>query len=392
MPTNMLTLNYNKGKSSFDTISNSVFYYDFYSRNSMTVTRQYFKGLYLDVNRCLYRYDKGNRLICNVTQINNNGKYDNSDRDTCTYDEKGNQTIYMQQVFENNKWHTLKGTKNIFTYDGNHVSTQITQFADTSGKWVNDIKYVYSTDSHGDINEAIVYQWSDSAAVWSEFVKLSNLSLSANDINRPVTYTVQFRIGSNYLNAQRVTFTYNKDGLVTSSLTENYKNNKWVNNTKEQYSYDFLDNKGFYSYQQWDVDKSAWVIQSQTQNQFTYDGEKVISNQFSVYNVQSQSWEIINKLVYYYTNFTSIESKIDNTPAGFKLYPNPARDVLNINLPDNKATYKACVTDISGKVVMVQLLDASTTAQINIGPLRPGCYFITVSNKENTYSSRIVKN
>ena len=57
-----------------------------------------------------------------------------------------------------------------------------------------------------------------------------------------------------------------------------------------------------------------------------------------------------------------------------KIYPNPAKKVLNITSPmvtDKELTYK--ITDITGKSTATNIL---TSKAINVSDLHPGIYFL----------------
>ncbi len=66
------------------------------------------------------------------------------------------------------------------------------------------------------------------------------------------------------------------------------------------------------------------------------------------------------------------------------LYPNPAKDILTVNIGDhNKATTMAII-DIYGRTVMTHHING-TTVQINIGNLSAGIYSISVGNQKGTF-------
>jgi len=71
----------------------------------------------------------------------------------------------------------------------------------------------------------------------------------------------------------------------------------------------------------------------------------------------------------------------------FKVFPNPARDVLNIEI-DNPDNYTLKITDISGKMVYSSSITQSNT--VNISDFESGTYLVSLNNGEITVSKRII--
>ena len=75
----------------------------------------------------------------------------------------------------------------------------------------------------------------------------------------------------------------------------------------------------------------------------------------------------------YFTTQQSTEEVEDQQLA---IYPNPAKDVLNIkNLADNQ---EVTIYSINGSIIMKTI--ASGNAEINISELRPGMYVVSAGN------------
>lgn len=74
--------------------------------------------------------------------------------------------------------------------------------------------------------------------------------------------------------------------------------------------------------------------------------------------------------------FTTQQSTEEVENQQLTIYPNPAKDVLNIkNLADNQ---EVTIYSINGAVVMKTI--ASGNAEINISELRPGMYVVSAGN------------
>jgi alpha-tubulin suppressor-like RCC1 family protein len=73
----------------------------------------------------------------------------------------------------------------------------------------------------------------------------------------------------------------------------------------------------------------------------------------------------------------------------FRIYPNPAKSVLNISLSGNSALTNIKIMDISGKIVLEQF---ENLASINIENLSNGLYIIQLFAERNVYQSKFIKN
>ena len=71
---------------------------------------------------------------------------------------------------------------------------------------------------------------------------------------------------------------------------------------------------------------------------------------------------------------------------GFSMYPNPAKDVLNIQLNNISNAYLS-VYDIQGKLVLDRIISQEQNVALNVSDLQSGMYFV----KLNTGTKEIVK-
>lgn len=96
----------------------------------------------------------------------------------------------------------------------------------------------------------------------------------------------------------------------------------------------------------------------------------------------------MHDVTYYKTTTASVIS--ENTYDNIGLYPNPAADILNLDLPSGNGDYSIIIYNVSGEVVYT----INTSYSIfNISNLQKGFYIIEVrNNKGFKYSTKFVKN
>ncbi|HMI07541.1 MAG TPA: T9SS type A sorting domain-containing protein [Flavobacterium sp.] len=77
--------------------------------------------------------------------------------------------------------------------------------------------------------------------------------------------------------------------------------------------------------------------------------------------------------------------------SNFKVYPNPASSVLNVDAKTS-AINEMQLTDLNGRIVKSIKANGVNNAQINISDLNAGVYFLKVTSNEGTGTTKVVKN
>jgi hypothetical protein len=77
-------------------------------------------------------------------------------------------------------------------------------------------------------------------------------------------------------------------------------------------------------------------------------------------------------------------------PSQIKVFPNPASDILNVNLKALELTgaVQIRIIDITGNVVMLMTKDARDLSDLNISSLSSGQYMINISNSDYLIGKR----
>ena len=78
--------------------------------------------------------------------------------------------------------------------------------------------------------------------------------------------------------------------------------------------------------------------------------------------------------------------------SNFAMYPNPAKNVLNISGNAGLSMDNVVITDLNGRVVKQQNLGGVASSEVNVSDLTSGMYFITISSAEGNGTSKFMKN
>lgn len=70
------------------------------------------------------------------------------------------------------------------------------------------------------------------------------------------------------------------------------------------------------------------------------------------------------------------------------LYPNPAKDIIHLSLPEGIGNFTSTITDISGKTVYDT---KSSNDFINVQSLAQGIYILKIKSEQKEFHSRFIK-
>ncbi len=78
--------------------------------------------------------------------------------------------------------------------------------------------------------------------------------------------------------------------------------------------------------------------------------------------------------------------------SGFSVYPNPANDIVNLQI-NQDGKYAVKIYDITGKEVLVkapEFLTSSSTSPLNVSSLSQGMYIISIEGENQSFSKKII--
>lgn len=93
---------------------------------------------------------------------------------------------------------------------------------------------------------------------------------------------------------------------------------------------------------------------------------------------------------YLFFEYDETLSLSENQPSKITIYPNPASEMITVNLPE-KANYEVSINDISGKKIAAYKLSNTTT--FNISQLASGLYIIKIQKEDGvSYNHKLIVN
>jgi hypothetical protein len=290
----------------------------------------------------------------------------------------------------------------IAAYDTNDYLTNILTYTWTNNSWVFNQRKFYTHDSTGNCLTLLVQNWQNSAWVNSQ----QNIQTFDTTSNR-LSSIVQFWQNNAWVNYLDAVFAYDPNGNMLLWLERDWTGNAWVNSTQYLYEYDGMNNLLTSTNQDW----SVYVWKNTYKEVYTYDlsGNSLTgqwlkwyngnwhpdNGNLQVFSDHQVDYEVWLSDLYRYIaigDSVMVFTESDPLPALVKLYPNPARSIVYVSLPSTFTGPYGSLTiyDLCGVLVLTKLLVNQTTG-IDISGLKPGVYFVKISDNRLTSVMKLVK-
>lgn len=86
------------------------------------------------------------------------------------------------------------------------------------------------------------------------------------------------------------------------------------------------------------------------------------------------------------TTLATDDIQAENSLESIKIYPNPANDVLHIELPKDHKDFKVEISDMNGRLI----LNTENEKKLNTSSLTNGTYIVTVKSDQSSVSRKII--
>lgn len=283
------------------------------------------------------------------------------------YDENKNRTLYESSYWEptSNIWTNDYHYENTYTPDGLLTYSFSANWSTTKNKWINESKFNATYDEYGNQTFGSSYSWSIEKEIW---------------------------IG----NWQEES-TYDSSGNETSFISYEWDtiNNQWIKNYKNEHYFNGDQEETKVVYYNWDDINDKWIV---TYSNKTKRYEDVYDNEGNQTLMLVNSWdEKLNewspslKYYFFYSVYQQDPVGVDEWQNNLKepvLFPNPAKDQINIDLPFFTNARLEIYNNQGGKVKDLILNNANSL--IPVKDLAPGLYFFRIEIGKHYSTHKIV--
>jgi|GEM_PF-3043726 len=317
-----------------------------------------------DAARITEAYDGQHRVNQEVVERNSAGIWINDARRNYSYTFGSKKLQMLQENWENNAW--INDFKNDYVYDLNgYLKTINNQFFNDEGVWENNMRLNYTCDAQG--------HWLEMIMDYYDF--------------------------GNWAAVGRITYTTDTQGNILGEMFASKVGNSFVNEMKKTYTCDNYGN-------------------SITGKSEALSGITWVPDEASSYIYKNQDYLLLftDPIYRWEATYKAIPLGMEEPMvSSFSFYPNPADDILTIQIPGNSNGWQniqlfdmhgrevntAGVLD-SGSVIGSSGTGSSVGAMgssgnrgsgnytINTSALTNGLYFITIYTEKQATTQKIV--
>lgn len=316
-----------------------------------------------------YTYDNFNNRDTTIWQFWINNEWESETLERFTYNSAGHFLTMITEYWEDENWEVRYQLLNTYTSEG-EIEKETWQQS-INGEWLNIFRNNYTYYPSG-IEETYLYQeWENQQ--WQDLTVDSSF-IDTGNVDYTITRVKQNGLWSKY---RLTTFSYYQSNNVSEILSKLWEEDTWKNYTKMVYDYYDQEQKITANSYIWN---DSWI---------DYDASIRV-----YYQNQNMYWTINNHYVevFYDDETTVVKDIVDCNPIIF--YPNPAHDVINLQLNNSEPNYsKIVVYSLNGNFIADlsrQQIYPGKTYQFEIGHLATGIYLLTLTNKKQTISKKLI--
>lgn len=370
----------------WDSTEMSTFTYFINGNVQEELKSQYVSNAFALTERRTYAYTPDGKLEDLWVFQRNGIVWDSSIHDHYIYDTLGNQTIFLERIWNGNYWDIVAGERSDYTY------RNIDQFESKVGwQWqqsgqlwllVDSIHYNYNlanvrtSDVHfgySGVGWAPSFQWIDYQ--WHNFNRLEP------------SYGLRQRFNAGWEDEQRFHATFGNFGSV-EAVYESYVSSVWDTSYKVVATYDAQDHVTVNEYYAW---QSGWQLALGQSNAYTYDS---LGNTLERIQQSYNGTGYVNEIRYVYGSFFVGAADPILPNFAVQVYPNPMVEELHFDLNLTKSTaVQVQLWDMQGRLWMqssAHLQAGSELVMPIAASLQNGTYIYRIITAQGQASGKVI--
>jgi hypothetical protein len=242
--------------------------------------------------------------------------------------------------------------------------------------WVDAYRISFTYDASDNILTFLFEMWNSDAWV-NDFRVTYTYDASGNELTCLEEYWTP---NEGWTNSLLDTYTYDASGNMLTYVIESWENDTWENGYRESYTYDNYGNSVSGIFEIWENDN--W-------EPGFYDGTYfvVFCNHGSV-DIE------IGSVYRFEASFVAFENNIANTFEDnhfINVYPNPASDKLNICLDKEESNGLIRIYTSMGSLIKTVPINQNTS-EISVSDLNAGIYIVEFSSKKEAIKKKLIIN
>jgi len=297
--------------------------------------------------------------------------------------------------------------KDSYFYDENKRLFEIHHdYVDESGEWIQFTIDTFSYDENENLISNISWH---KGAYNTEFSLNEKIEFEYDAQARMIKYQSFWMNGDNWEGEEGKEYLYDENNRVVKRKNFRYQSieSYWYSNNYDLYTYDNANNEikrikmgVVYSDVIDTLERIEFVYDNEcttatTAFPFGLEDEVHNSNPHYYTNIpisenrknKNSTWEQGTTAEYVYSDFTSTLSGLElKSNKSFSLYPNPAKNSINIDVRENMLAISLIIYNLHGQLLKSFTVD--NLHAIDISSLKKGIYLIELKSENQTYSTQ----
>jgi hypothetical protein len=305
-------------------------------------------------------YNAANQVTEFIYQRWKNGALENEHKFNSVYDTAGNLVATTHFEWVNNTWETIDRTLSTYV---NGVQTESIKevYSKNTNSWRPTFKETYGGWQRPGMWSSLVLQTYNATTGWVNFRRYTN-TMGQNGGYETLAEAFQNGI---WVYDTRQTMIYDVRGDHTDYLAETFVNGTWRMDWTNKYIYTYNSHNDLLQkvYQSPDINSGP---------------------------IRDQTKDVYSNFQYFTRTLGTPEAR--QAGLALTLYPNPAQDLLHIDLAGNtQRLQKVTISDLTGKTVLSQTFEAEDRKQVQVEQLPAGIYLLNLETDKGTVVKKFVK-
>ncbi len=349
----------------------------------------------LNDRKFFYSYNQDDlttELLCRTLD---HGVWKDSTRERWEFNSQKDQTLYVNEYFEQGAWAINDGVRSEFEYSGNLLIKEIySKYNIDSKEWDMNERYTYSYNNGILLSETIeVY----TNGVWVLNARFTDFTGTQGRVDSSY---VEIWSGAAWEKAAKEEFSYIGDfGMEILMYEYDTVGREYVKTDRWYQDYNDQGNLKFFSWEIWS--DTAWMMMVGMRTAETLENQRVILRITEAYYFDwmtglGGAWE--NYTREEFSDFLKLGTDPLLTPSpGITCYPNPAgsQTTVSFTLP-NTGNFVLAVFSLNGQKVLEQSISPGSSQfeyQLNLDKVPVGSYVLvaTEPNSNVLGTIRIIK-
>jgi|GEM_PF-3276169 len=319
-------------------------------------------------------YDANGNTLTVLNVVDTGAGWENSAYYQYTYDDQSHFTSEQGQYWTGAEW--ANSYFYLYEYNAAGKNTGRINLSGSGSDWDSVMRWEYYYDVNNNFTGQLTDVWNTDNSSWETF---SQFIETLDDDGLRIAEERQEWDGTQWISDFKDEYTYDGNDRLASATHSVWNGTAWDLTTRYYYAYDADGHFTEQIYQGWDG--SAWIDSTKQEN--VYEGGLLNEVNYSVWSAADSAFQYAFQYAYAYNNYnqctmlksanwdgsaftpvpdndakyTFIYEEFDDSGINslladedFKLYPNPAQDLITVQINKNRINHIR-VVDMSGRVV-----------------------------------------